>query len=138
MARVFHVGSELRARVRERIIDVVHSNANTTGPVPRSRAALTGRVTSPGSTAPTQSSTISPTRSGTGSRRSTSSRTRDAGRDVLIREDGILPGRITTVPIGIEGDDAGARAGLRSATRRSLGIPDDVLVIGNVARLVPF
>ena len=138
MARVFRVGAELRARVRERNIDIVHSNANYDRTCAAIATAWTRarHIAGVHSTHSIQHNITHFLRNRFGTSHFITDA--DAGRDVLIREDGIPPGRITTVPIGIEGDDAGASAGLRSATRRSLGIPDDVLVIGNVARLVPF
>jgi len=138
MARVFRVGRELRARVRERNIDIVHSNAN----YDRTCAAI-ATVWTPArhiagvhSTHSIQHNITHLLRNRYGTSHFIADA--DAGREVLIREDGIPPERITVFPIGVEGDDAGTRAALRRATRRSLGIPAGTLVVGNVARLVPF
>jgi glycosyltransferase involved in cell wall biosynthesis len=62
----------------------------------------------------------------------------EAGREVLLREDDIPPEKVTTVPIGIESDPAGERDVFRARTRAALGIGESTVVVGNVARLVPF
>jgi glycosyltransferase involved in cell wall biosynthesis len=62
----------------------------------------------------------------------------DAGKRVLMKEDSIPDDRITTVPIGIEHDPPDVQKAARARTRAGLGVADDTLVVGNVARLVPF
>jgi len=62
----------------------------------------------------------------------------DAGAEVLLREDGIPPGKVTTVPSGSNRYPDDMRAGFRARIRGSMGIDEGTVVIGNVARLVPF
>jgi glycosyltransferase involved in cell wall biosynthesis len=62
----------------------------------------------------------------------------EAGRRVLLAQDRIAPGRVTTVPIGVDADPVEKQAELRKQSRDALGIPSGTAVIGNVARLVPF
>jgi glycosyltransferase involved in cell wall biosynthesis len=59
--------------------------------------------------------------------------TGDALRDQLIRDNGIDPQRIDSVPTGI--DAAHFSAGDRGAARRDLGLPADIPLIGIVATL---
>jgi glycosyltransferase involved in cell wall biosynthesis len=138
MGRVFAVGRELRTRMRERHIEIVHSNANYDRTCASIAAAWTParHIAGIHSTHSIQHNITHLVRNRYGTSHFITDA--DAGKDVLVREDGIPPARITTVPIGIEGDDAATRAAARESTRRSLGIPDDAVVIGNVARLVPF
>lgn len=138
MARVFQVGRELRARVRERKIDVVHSNANYDRTCAAIATAWTTAIHIAGvhSTHSIQHNITHLLRNRFGTSHFITDA--DAGKEVLVRQDGISPDRVTTVPIGIEADDAETRAARRETTRRSLGIPADAVVIGNVARLVPF
>ena len=138
MARVFGVSRVLRRAMRERSIAIVHSNAN----YDRTCAAIAAAFT--------------PARHVAGIHSSHSIRHNithairnrygishfitdaDAGREVLLREDGIPREKVTTVPIGIESDPDDVRAGFRARTRGEMGIDDATVVIGNVARLVPF
>jgi glycosyltransferase involved in cell wall biosynthesis len=138
MGRVFQVAGSLRRELRARSIDVVHSNANYDRTVAAMAVAFTRtrHVAGVHSTHSIQHNITHWLRNRWGVDHFISDA--DAGREVLIREDGIDPGRITTVPIGIEEESLEASAAARRETRARLGIPDDTIVIGNVARLVPF
>ncbi len=138
MDRVFAVSRELRMALRTRSIDVVHSNAN----YDRTCAAL--------ATAWTRTKHIAGVHSAHSIQHNLTHWVRnrfgidhfivdaDAGRDVLTGEDHIAPGRVTTVPIGIEEPPLLSSTDVRRETRRRLGVNDSTVVIGNVARLVPF
>ena len=95
-------------------------------------------VTSRGCTAPIPSSTTSPTGCATGTAPIISSPMPMPGRMCWYGRTASPLDRITTVPIGIESDDADVRARHRTAVRAALGINPGTVVIGNVARLVPF
>jgi glycosyltransferase involved in cell wall biosynthesis len=62
----------------------------------------------------------------------------DSVKQVLMEEDRIDGSRIAVVPIGVEQHSLELEERWRAATRRELGIPEKMFVIGNVARLVPF
>jgi len=138
MDRVFAVASTLRRELRSRAIDVVHSNAN----YDRTAAALaavgtpTRHVAGIHSTHSIQHNFTHWLRNRWGIDHFITDA--DAGKEVLIREDHIDARRITTVPIGIEDEPPEERAAARLATREHLGVKDQTVVIGNVARLVPF
>ena len=138
MARVFGVSRLLRRALLERSIAVVHSNAN----YDRTCAGIATAFT-PARHVAGVHSTHSIRRNITHALRNRYGTAHfitdaEAGRDVLLRRDHIAPGRVTTVPIGIDADPPEARAAWRAATRAALGIEDGTLVVGNVARLVPF
>jgi len=136
MARVFAVALQLRQEMRARRIDVVHSNAN----YDRTCAAL--------ATAYSGAAHVATVHSAHSIQHNVTHWLRnrygidhfiavaDAVQDVLIHEDGIASDRITVVPNGVPSNDGAEN--LRGAVRRRLGIPDHTIVIGNVARLVPF
>jgi glycosyltransferase involved in cell wall biosynthesis len=138
MARVFAVSGVLRSAMRERAIQIVHSNAN----YDRTCAAIAAsfgpiaHVAGVHSTHSIQHNITHWLRNRYGTDHFITDA--DAGKEVLVREDRIPASRITTVPIGIEHDDAAVRARYRAKSRTALGIGDGTVVIGNVARLVPF
>ena len=138
MARVFAISRVLRRAMRDRSITIVHSNAN----YDRTCAAIAAAWTPARHVAGIHSShSISHNITHAIRNRYGISHfitDADAGRDVLLREDGIPPGKVTTVPIGIESDPDDVRAGFRARIRGEMGIDDRTVVIGNVARLVPF
>jgi glycosyltransferase involved in cell wall biosynthesis len=138
MGRVFNVAAILRRELRLRAIDVVHSNANYDRTVAALAAAWThtGHVAGIHSTHSIQHNITHWLRNRWGIDHFITDA--DAGKEVLIREDHIDPGRITTVPIGIEEEQPQERAVARRATRARIGIADSTVVVGNVARLVPF
>ncbi|HSQ76791.1 MAG TPA: glycosyltransferase family 4 protein [Bacteroidota bacterium] len=138
MNRVWSVARELRRHLASLGIDVVHSNAN----YDRTCAALasarlhTRHVAGIHSTHSIQHNITHWLRNRYGTAHFITDA--DAGRDVLMREDHIAGERITTVPIGIEDEPPAFRQEMRMRTRGRLGAGDDVVVVGNVARLVPF
>lgn len=138
MARVFSVSRELRSAMRARAIRVVHSNANydrTCAAIAASFAPVR-HVAGVHSTHSIQHNITHWLRNRYGTDHFITDA--DAGKDVLVRQDRISAARITTVPIGIEGDDADVRARYRTRSRAAFGIDEATVVIGNVARLVPF
>jgi len=138
MARVFTVSRVLRRAIRDRSITIVHSNANYDRTCAALAAAFTRtrHVAGIHSTHSIRHNITHALRNRYGTSHFITDA--DAGRNVLLREDGIPPEKVTTVPIGIESDPDDVRAGFRSRTRSALGIEDGTVVVGNVARLVPF
>jgi glycosyltransferase involved in cell wall biosynthesis len=138
MDRVFAVSAHLRREMRARAIQIVHSNAN----YDRTCAALATawspvcHVAGIHSTHSIQHNLTHWMRNRWGIDHFVTDA--DAGRDVLIAEDGIRADRITTVPIGIEDEPEDRRRTARVAARALLGVHEQTVVIGNVARLVPF
>ncbi len=138
MSRVFTIAAELRRHLRHLSIDIIHSNAN----YDRTCAALAATLTSTRHVASVHSAHSIQhnithwwrNRWGTDHFITDA----DEGRDVLIRQDRIAPKRITTVPIGIENETAETNAHARAAIRREWNVRDSTVVVGNVARLVPF
>jgi glycosyltransferase involved in cell wall biosynthesis len=138
MGRVFEIARVLRRAMRERSITIVHSNAN----YDRTCAAIAAAF-SPARHVAGIHSTHSIRHNITHALRNRYGTSHfitdaDAGREVLLREDGVPPDKVTTVPIGIESDPDDVRAGFRARTRGTMGIDEGTVVIGNVARLVPF
>jgi glycosyltransferase involved in cell wall biosynthesis len=138
MNRVFGVASTLRRALRERGIDVVHSNANYDRTVAAIAVAWTPtrHVAGIHSTHSIQHNITHWLRNRWGVDHFITDA--EAGKQVLIREDHIDSRRITTVPIGIEDEPQEERAVARLAARANLGVTDHTVVVGNVARLVPF
>jgi len=138
MDRVFAVSAHLRREMRARAIQIVHSNAN----YDRTCAALAAvwspvcHVAGIHSTHSIQHNLTHWMRNRWGIDHFVTDA--DAGRDMLIAEDGIQADRIATVPIGIEDEPEDRRRTARVAARAMLGVDDHTVVIGNVARLVPF
>lgn len=138
MSRVFSVGRELRRAVRTHAVEIVHSNANYDRTCAAIATAFTPvrHVAGIHSTHSIQHNVTHWLRNRWGTDHFITDA--EAGKDVLVREDGIAAERITSVPIGIENDTAEFRARARRTMRQELGVADGTLVIGNVARLVPF
>ena len=138
MSRVFGVSRRLRRAMRERSIAIVHSNANYDRTCAAIAAAAAGakHVAGVHSTHSIKHNITHALRNRFGTSHFITDA--DAGREVLLREDGIPPGKVTTIPIGIDADPAEVRAPLRARTRSAMGIDEKTIVVGNVARLVPF
>ncbi len=138
MSRVFAMAAELRGHLRRLSIDVIHSNANYDRTCAGFAAAAgrTRHVAGVHSTHSIQHNITHWWRNRWGTDHFITDA--EAGRKVLIAEDGIAPERITTVPIGIENETPEANARAREAIRREWNIPESTVVVGNVARLVPF
>ena len=138
MSRVFAVSRELRAHLRRLKIDVVHSNANYDRTCAAFATLLTAtrHIAGIHSTHSIQHNITHWWRNRWGTDHFITDA--DAGREILMTEDGISPHRITTVPIGIEHESEEFNARARRAIRDQWGVSDSTIVIGNVARLVPF
>lgn len=138
MARVAGVSRTLRRAMREREIAIVHSNANYDRTCAAAAAAFgpARHVAGVHSTHSIRHNITHALRNRYGTSHFITDA--EAGRQVLLREDGIPPEKVTTVPIGIESDPAPAREAFRARTRAALGIGETTIVVGNVARLVPF
>jgi glycosyltransferase involved in cell wall biosynthesis len=138
MGSVFTVSYDLRRAMRQLSITIVHSNAN----YDRTCAAIASAFTPTRHVAGVHS-THSISHNVTHLIRNRYGTSHfiadaDAGRDVLIGEDGISADMVTTVPIGIESDTDEERSAFRAQTRSAMEIKERTVVIGNVARLVPF
>lgn len=59
-------------------------------------------------------------------------------KELLEKEDRIAGGRISVIYLGVERESMARDQQLRRELRRSLGLSEDNVVIGNVARMVPF
>jgi glycosyltransferase involved in cell wall biosynthesis len=138
MSRVFAVARELRRHLRRLSIDIVHSNANydRTCAAIAATSSTTRHVAGVHSTHSIQHNITHWWRNRWGTDHFITDA--DAGRQVLIGEDGIAPARITTVPIGIENETPEHDAQARAAIRTAWNVRDSTVIIGNVARLVPF
>lgn len=138
MSRVFTVAGMLGRSMRSHRVDIIHSNAN----YDRTCAALAGFRTGRPHVAGVHSAHSiqhNPThwlRNRWGIDHFIADA--EAVKSVLTGEDHIPPDRITVVPIGVEEDDRKTRDSRRAAMRRELGVQDSTVVVGNVARLVPF
>ena len=138
MARVFVVSTQLRAAIIKHSIDVVHSNANYDRTCVAMATAFCSvrHVAGIHSTHSIQHNVTHWLRNRWGIDHFITDA--DAGKAVLVREDGIPAGRVTTVPIGIESESPEFNRVARATARAALGADDTTLVVGNVARLVPF
>jgi glycosyltransferase involved in cell wall biosynthesis len=138
MHRVFSVALELRRRVKALDIDVVHSNANYDRTCAAIACAFTRarHIAGVHSTHSIQHNITHRLRNRFGTDHFITDA--EAGKEVLVREDHLPSWKITTVPIGIEDPDPEISLRSRAETRRALGASADTLVVGNVARLVPF
>jgi glycosyltransferase involved in cell wall biosynthesis len=138
MNRVFTVAAVLRKEMQSRAIELVHSNANYDRTCAALAIAWTGikHVAGVHSTHSIQHNITHWIRNHYGIDHFITDA--DAGKRVLMKEDSIPDDRITTVPIGIEHDPPDVQKAARARTRAGLGVADDTLVVGNVARLVPF
>jgi len=138
MERVFHVARLLRRAMRERGIQIVHSNANYDRTAAAFAAAGTGiaHVAGVHSAHSIQHNVTHWIRNRLLTQHFITDA--EAGRAVLLHEDGIAAARVTTVPIGVEEPPAEHHPVARARIREELGVSEATVVIGNVARLVPF
>lgn len=138
MGRVFVVSAQLRAAIIKHSIDIVHSNANYDRTCAAMATAMCSvrHVAGIHSTHSIQHNVTHWLRNRWGIDHFVTDA--DAGKDVLVHEDGISAGRVTTVPIGIESESPEFNHAARATARATLGADDTTPVIGNVARLVPF
>lgn len=138
MARVAAVSRVLRRALRDLSITIVHSNANYDRTCAALAAAFTAtrHVAGVHSTHSIRHNVTHALRNRYGTAHFITDA--EAGRDVLLGEDRIPPRMVTTVPIGVESDPPAVRGEFREKTRRALGIGPGTVVVGNVARLVPF
>jgi glycosyltransferase involved in cell wall biosynthesis len=138
MGKLFSVGAMLRAEIRRRSIDIIHSNAN----YDRTAAALAAvrtrakHVTTVHSAHSIQHNITHWCRNKFGTAHFIA--VADAVQRVLIEEDGIAREKITFIPNGVESDTPSFIRNARQRTRDAWNIAPDTVVIGNVARLVPF
>lgn len=138
MSRVFGVAAELRGHLRRLGIEVVHSNAN----YDRTAAAFaclglqTVHVAGVHSSHSISHNITHRIRN----RWLTAHFIADAPAigELLAREDGIPAGRITVMPIGVENSPRDYDAAMRQKTRAGWRVSPETVVVGNVARLVPF
>lgn len=138
MGKVVAAARSLRRAMIERSIAIVHSNANYDRTCAAIGAAWTGirHVAGVHSTHSIRHNITHALRNRYGTSHFITDA--EAGRDVLLRQDGIPPWKVTTIPIGVESDPPDVRAAFRARTRGAMGIGEGTVVIGNVARLVPF
>lgn len=138
MSRVLSVAAELRKELRNHAIDVIHSNANydrTCAAIASARGS-TRHVASVHSAHSIQHNLTHRLRNRYGTDHFIADA--QAVKDVLVNEDKISASRITVIPIGVENDPEEFQAGARRKTRAILKVSPDTVVVGNVARLVPF
>ncbi|HEX9005654.1 MAG TPA: glycosyltransferase family 4 protein [Bacteroidota bacterium] len=138
MERVFAVGRELRRHLRRLSADVVHSNANYDRTAAALAAAFTGvrHVAGVHSSHSIQHNITHWLRNRYGIDHFVADA--ESVRSVLVRLDGIDPARISIIPIGVEPAPEAGRPALRAQARAELGASPETVVIGNLARLVPF
>jgi glycosyltransferase involved in cell wall biosynthesis len=138
MSRVFTVASELRKELQSHAIDVIHSNANydRTCAAIASARGKTRHVASVHSAHSIQHNPTHWLRNRYGTDHFIADA--EAVKNVLVEEDRISASRITVIPIGVENDPEDLRAGARMRARAILNVSSDTVVVGNVARLVPF
>ncbi len=138
MHRVLTVSSLLRRQLLDRGIEIVHSNANYDRTCAGIATAFTRvrHIAGIHSTHSIQHNLTHWLRNRYGTDHFITDA--EAGREVLLHEDRISPERITTVPIGIDDPDPSLMLTMRERTRRELEAGAETVIIGNVARLVPF
>jgi glycosyltransferase involved in cell wall biosynthesis len=138
MGRVFSVASELAGHLRRNAIDIVHSNANYDRTCAAIATTLTRarHVASVHSAHSIQHNLTHYIRNRFGTSHFIADA--DAVKAVLEREDGIGSDRITVIPIGVEDLENARSADARARFRAEFGVSSSTVVVGNVARLVPF
>ena len=138
MSRVFTVAAELRSHLRRLSIDIVHSNANYDRTVAGIATAWshTHHVASVHSSHSIQHNITHWMRNRFGTDHFIADA--DSVSRVLAAKDGIPSERVSVIPIGVEQSPRDAEEEWRRRTRAAWGISPGTIVIGNVARLVPF
>jgi glycosyltransferase involved in cell wall biosynthesis len=138
MSRVFRVGVQLRTELQRHSIDVIHSNANYDRTCAAISVAFTSRrhVASVHSAHSIQHNVTHWLRNKFGTDHFVADA--EAVRNVLVNEDGIPAPKITVIPLGVENDSQEFQSKARAKTRAEFGVSHETIVIGNVARLVPF
>jgi glycosyltransferase involved in cell wall biosynthesis len=138
MAKVFSVGAQLRAAIRRHGIDIIHSNAN----YDRTCAAIGAMFTDAKHVATVHSAHSIQynlthwLRNNYGIAHFIA--VAEVVNDVLVNDDRIDRSRIAFIPNGVESMSATAMQEARRKARDAWGVGQNTLVIGNVARLVPF
>jgi glycosyltransferase involved in cell wall biosynthesis len=136
MAKVFSVAGQLRREIKRRGIEILHSNANYDRTCAAIAAAWTpaAHVATVHSAHSIQHNITHWLRNRYGTAHFIA--VAEAVRAVLIGEDRIDPKNISVVANGVPDntDSNGLRPGLRS----TLGFSGSTVVVGNIARLVPF
>ncbi len=138
MGRVFAVARQLRKAIIEFDTEIIHSNAN----YDRTCAAIAAsfspvpHVAGVHSAHSIQHNVTHYIRNAYGTDHFIADA--EAVREVLIKEDRITAKKISVIPIGVEAMSMQEKTKARAAFREELGVSPDTVVIGNVARLVPF
>jgi len=138
MSRVFEVSRMLRAVLRDQAVEIIHSNANYDRTCAALAAALlpVRHVAGVHSAHSIQHNITHWMRNRWGVDQFIADA--EAVKTVLMEEDGIPGSHVTVIPIGVESGITEDKARVRAAVRAELGVNEDTIVIGNVARLVPF
>ncbi|MEK6571456.1 MAG: glycosyltransferase family 4 protein [Bacteroidota bacterium] len=138
MSRVFGVAGELRRELRRRSIQIIHSNANYDRTCAAIAAAFSPvrHIATVHSAHSIQHNLTHYLRNRFGTAHFIA--VAEAVRTVLVEEDNIDVSRITVIPPGVENDEEDFIARAREKTRAELEVAPGTIVIGNVARLVPF
>lgn len=138
MGKVFHVATLLQEEIRKRSIDIIHSNANYDRTCAAIGAAFTKakHIASIHSAHSIQHNVTHWLRNKFGIAHFIA--VAGAVKQVLEKQDGISPERITFIPNGVENDPVEFIRAARSRTRAAWRVTPETIVIGNVARLVRF
>ncbi len=137
MGKVFSVALQLRKILVDRAINIVHSNAN----YDRTCAGIAA-VSLPAAHIATVHSAHSIQHNVTHWARNKFAidhfiAVAPPVQEILVHHDRIPPEKVTFIPNGVP-DNTDNSEKMRRDVRAELEIPDDTVVIGNVARLVPF
>jgi glycosyltransferase involved in cell wall biosynthesis len=138
MNRVFHVAVQLRTELRKLSITVVHSNANYDRTCAAIAAAWssTSHVAGVHSAHSIQHNITHWWRNRYGTDHFIADA--EAVKEVLVHQDRIAPSRITVIPLGVEEESKESLRRARVDVRATWGVVPTTVVVGNVARLVPF
>lgn len=138
MSRVFVVAAEVRSHLRALSIDVIHSNANYDRTVAGMATVWshTRHIASVHSSHSIQHNITHWIRDRFGTDHFIADA--ETVKQILIDEDRIAPERVSVIPIGVEPTPPDVEREWRHRTRTAWGVAEGTIVIGNVARLVPF